>query len=127
MAAKSKPIEQAPQEMTWSLSDPGMSLLERAGLAALHMSLDAATELDADLSPLHWNDDDLTDDSVTVRWETTAGEAFAKLFEWAWQVKDGVLYFPAIHKDCPEIWQRTATHSGVFGTFLQHPNVQPKR
>jgi len=126
MAAENKKVETAPYEMTWSLSDPGMSLLERAGLAALHMSLKAAGELDADHSPLSWDDDDLTDDSVTVRWETTAQEAFTKLFDWAWQVKDGVLYFPAIHEDCPEIWQRTTTHNGVFRTFLQHTNVQPK-
>ena len=30
--------------MTWSLTDPGMGLLERAGLAAMYMSLKAADE-----------------------------------------------------------------------------------
>jgi CRISPR-associated protein Cas8a1/Csx13 len=126
MAAESKQVVAVPKELTWSLADPGMSLLERAGLAALYMTLQAASELDADLSPLSWNDDDLTDESVTVRWESTAQEAFTKLFAWAWQVKGGVLHFPAIHQECPEIWQRTTTHNGVFRTFLQHTNVQPK-
>ncbi len=126
MAAKSKQVVAVAKELTWSLVDPGMSLLERAGLAALYMTLQAARELGTDLSPLFWNDDDLQDDSVTVRWQTTAREAFTKLFAWAWQVKDGVLYFPAIHQDCPEMWMRTTTHNGLFRTFLQHTNVQPK-
>ena len=53
---------------TWSLADPGMDLLERAGLAGLHMALTAASEAGRDLSPLTWTDKDLTEDSVTVRW-----------------------------------------------------------
>lgn len=115
-------------EHTWKLSDPGMDLLERAGLAGLHMALTAASEAGRDLSPLTWTDADLTEDSVTVRWTGPPKPAFQKLIEWAWQVRDGVLYFPAVHERVQAAnWHlRVSMHNGIMRTFLQHPNVQPK-
>jgi CRISPR-associated protein Cas8a1/Csx13 len=114
--------------MTWRLSDEGMDLLDRAGLAALYMALSASREARADLSPLSWGDDDLKPDSVTVRWTGPARAAFAKLMEWAWQVRDGLLYFPAVHdeRDLAGVQHRVPSHSGIMRTFLQHPNTQPK-
>ena len=84
---------------TWKLSDPGMDLPKRAGLAGLYMALRAAREAKTDLSPLKWTEADLTSESVTVRWTGPAKPAFEKLMEWAWQVQDGVLYLPAIHDE----------------------------
>lgn len=116
---------------TWRLNDPGMGLLERAGLLALYMSLQAAEELgsrDA-LAPLAWNVGDLTPDSVTIRSDGTDSDALTKLFEWSWQVRDHVLYFPALHRDLrvtENSYYRIPTHTGIMGTFLQHPNTQPK-
>jgi CRISPR-associated protein Cas8a1/Csx13 len=115
--------------MTWNLSDQGMGLLERAGLAALFMSLRTAQEQMEDLSPLHWEPDDLQSQSVTLRWEGSDREAMTRLMRWAWQVRDGVLYFPAIHRSAKQrdfAFQRVATHNGILSTFLQHPNVQRK-
>src|SRR5262249_34719156 len=105
-----------------------MDLLERAGLAGLHMALRAAKETGADVSPLEWSDADLTPDSVSVRWSGPAKPAFVKLMEWAWQVRDGVLYLPAVHdaKDAAAIQNRVTMHNGIMRTFLQHTNVQPK-
>ena len=77
--------------ITWRLSDPGMGILERAGLAALYMTLRAAEEQKVDLSPLHWAPGDLQCNSVTLRWESTDKEAMTKLMRWAWQVRDKVL------------------------------------
>ncbi|MBM4042905.1 MAG: hypothetical protein FJ290_30820, partial [Planctomycetes bacterium] len=106
-----------------------MDLLERAGLAALYMTLRAASEREVDLSPLGWQEMDLTSHSVTVRWEGPPKAAFARLFEWAWQVRDGVLFLPAVHRmqiDCENVFRRIPVHSGILRTFLQHPRVQPK-
>ncbi|HEY7425608.1 MAG TPA: type I-MYXAN CRISPR-associated Cas8a1/Cmx1 [Gemmataceae bacterium] len=116
------------QELTWRLSDPGMDLLERAGLAGLYMALRAATDAGVDLSPLTWHDEDLKPDAVTIRWSGPAKPTFVKLIKWAWQVRDGVLYFPAVHdaKDSAMIQNRVAMHNGIMRTFLQHTNVQPK-
>jgi len=116
-------------ELTWSLSDPGMGLLERAGLAALYMSLRAAEERQVDLSPLQWDESDLAVDSVTIRSGADLESAIARLFEWAWQVTEGVLYLPAVHRDHKardNAFLRVPTHNGIMRTFLQHPRVQPK-
>lgn len=117
--------------LTWRLSDPGMGLLERAGLAALYMSLRAAEEqgMKDQLAPLNWNADDLTSETVTIRSAGTDKEALTKLFEWAWQVRDDVLYFPAVHRSKKAheyLYLRIALHNGISRTFLQHPRVQPK-
>jgi CRISPR-associated protein Cas8a1/Csx13 len=124
-----KPVEpEQKQSFTWRLSDLGMDLLERAGLAGLYMALRAATEAKADLSPLTWQDDDLKPDSVTVRWYGAAKPAFVRLVEWAWQVRDGVLYLPAVHgeRERGAFQHRVPSHSGIMRTFLQHVNTQPK-
>lgn len=119
------PPPAVPQSMTWRLPDPGMDLLERAGLAGLFMALQAARAAGHDLSPLEWDDADLTADSVTVRWTGPAKPAFAKLMEWAWQVRDGVFYFPAVHDEGDTWWRREPMHNGLMKTYFQHPNVQP--
>ncbi|QDT32299.1 type I-MYXAN CRISPR-associated Cas8a1/Cmx1 [Thalassoglobus polymorphus] len=122
---KKEPEHRLKNGLTWNLHDPGMGMLERAGLAALYMSLRAAEELGVskDLEPLFWNDDDLTPESVTIRTQTTDAEALQKLFEWAWQARDGVLYLPAIHrtlKDRDNLHLRVDHHNGILNTFLQH-------
>jgi CRISPR-associated protein Cas8a1/Csx13 len=116
------------QELTWRLSDRGMDLLERAGLAGLYMALRAARECGADLTPLTWRDEDLKPDAVTLRWNGPAKPPFVKLVEWAWQVRDGVLYFPTVHdaKDVALIQNRVAMHNGVMRTLLQAWKIQPK-
>ncbi|GIW99940.1 MAG: type I-MYXAN CRISPR-associated Cas8a1/Cmx1 [Pirellulaceae bacterium] len=111
--------------LTWRLHDPGMGLLERAGLAALYMSLRAAEEqgVKDNLAPLMWKDEDLQPDSVTIRSDGTDREALTKLFEWAWQVSDGVLFLPAVQRDpklAANAFLRVPTHNGILNTFLQH-------
>lgn len=121
-------MDQTMNELTWSLADPGMDLLERAGLAGLFMTLRAARDAGHDLSPLTFSESDLAEDSVTVQWTGPANVAFTKLMEWAWQVRDGVLYFPAVHEGLAQSnwFLRVSMHNGVMRTFLQHPNAQPK-
>ena len=106
-----------------------MGILERAGLAALYMTLRAAEEQAVDLQPLYWNTEDLTADAVTLRWRGKDDEVFGKLFSWAWQVRDGVFYLPAVHRNSMErdfAYRRVPTHNGLLGTFLQHNNMQPR-
>ena len=110
---------------TWRLSDHGMDLLERTGLAGLYMALRAAREVGHDLSPLEWTDNDLTADAVTVRWTGPPRLAFEKLMKWSWQVRNGLFYFPAVHTETDAWWRREATHNGLMKTYFQNPNVQP--
>jgi len=122
-------MAQEERTITWRLSDPDMGILERAGLAALYMTLRAAEEQKIDLRPLRWTTTDLTADSVTLDWEGKDEDAFDKLFAWAWQVRDGVFYLPAVHREAEQrdfAYRRVPTHSGLLGTFLQHNRVQPR-
>ncbi|MBI3000343.1 MAG: type I-MYXAN CRISPR-associated Cas8a1/Cmx1 [Deltaproteobacteria bacterium] len=122
-------MAQEERTITWQLSDPAMGTLERAGLAALYMTLRAAEEQSADLRPLRWAASDLTSDAVTLHWSGKDEDAFLKLFAWAWQVRDGVFYLPGVHRE-PEqrdfAYRRAPTHNGLLGTFLQHNRVQPR-
>ncbi|MBI4661755.1 MAG: type I-MYXAN CRISPR-associated Cas8a1/Cmx1 [Verrucomicrobia bacterium] len=115
------------QSLTWRLSDQGMDLLERAGLAGLYMALQSASKTGS-LSPLSWHEDDLRSDSVTVRWSGPAKPGFVKLMDWAWQLSEGLLYLPGVHddRDRAALQYRVPMHSGIMRTFLQHPNTQPK-
>ena len=114
--------------LRWNLSDPGMDLLERAGLAALYMALRAAEEQPEDpkaqavREAMSW---ELTPTSVEVRWgeATNAKAALTALFEFAWQTdKHGVLYLPAVHRDPRQrdsYFLRLSEHNGILRTSLQ--------
>ncbi|MBA3313416.1 MAG: type I-MYXAN CRISPR-associated Cas8a1/Cmx1 [Planctomycetaceae bacterium] len=120
--------------LSWKLSDSDMDLLERAGLAALYMTLRAAEEqvgdakADALRKVLRWN---MTHESVELRWgkPEAAKSALEALLAFAWQVRDGVLYLPAVHRDKRQretYFLRLTEHNGVLNTFLQLEKIQPR-
>ena len=121
---------------SWSLNDPGMGEYERAGLAGLYLSLTAAdvwsrAMLDTPVKQqagklkemVSWGFSD--DISVQLDWsraESTAA-AFDAIMRWAWQIRDGVLFLPAVHRKQAYLdnnYLRLPTHKGLMGTFLQH-------
>ncbi len=121
-------------ELTLSLSDPGFGYLERLGVAAAALALDAAAKEGADLGPLQGSFDRR---DVRLSWPDDARDedALMPLFDYAWQAKDGriqdglgVLYFPAVHRGsaADDGLQRYVEHTGVLRTFLQHARIQPK-
>ena len=123
-----------------------MSEYERAGLAGLYLSLTAARtwerqrrawplpnsvserldDLYANVTNYQARDFPLADDGYGVRLEWRAGTEIAALkaiVNWAWQVHDGVLLLPGIHRkrqhlDC--YYLRIHTHNGMLGTVFQH-------
>ncbi len=122
---------------TWALNDPGMGEYERAGLAGLYMSLTAADIWDSALleSPakrqakelkenVHW-DFPKGDIAVKLDWHDTdkTADSFDRIIRWAWQVHDGVLFLPAVHRKQTHFdnyYLRLPTHNGLLSTFLQH-------
>ncbi|MBX3436862.1 MAG: type I-MYXAN CRISPR-associated Cas8a1/Cmx1 [Planctomycetaceae bacterium] len=121
--------------LRWTLADDGMDLLERAGLAALYMTLRAAEEQAGDdakanavVEVLKW---DLSSISVEIRWgePKAAKKALETLFAFAWQIRDGVLYLPAVHREDRQrdtYFLRLSEHNGILNTFLQLDKIQPK-
>lgn len=62
---------------------------------------------------------------LRVEWAAPekAGAALDALIRWAWQVRDGVLFLPGVHRRQAELdnyYLRLPMHSGILGTFLQH-------
>lgn len=137
---------------TFRLNEPGMGEYERAGLAGLHLSLTAAAawerqrrswplpetigrKLDAlrgKIGNLDTRRFPLAEDGIGVRLEWPEGDEVAALkaiVEWAWQVHDGVLFLPGVHRkrehlDC--YYLRLHDHDGLLGTFFQFPRTIKK-
>ena len=133
--------------MTFRLNQPGMGEYERAGLAGLYLSLTAArvwhrqrrawplpaavVERLDDLLVQVINHDakdfPLADDGygLCLKWHPgTEIETLKAIVNWAWQVQDGVLFLPGVHRkrehlDC--YYLRLHVHSGLLGTYFQHP------
>ena len=119
--------------ITFALNDSGMGEYERAGLAGLYMSLTAADTWAKDSLPsavktqaqelkdrLRWclGEDAI---SLSLEWENEK-EALSALAKWAWQVKDGVFFLPAIHRKreyLDNYYLRVHAHNGLLSTFFQ--------
>jgi CRISPR-associated protein Cas8a1/Csx13 len=120
-------------DLTVELFAPGMSLLHRAGLGGLACTLkamerhyEAGLLRDAALpTPLvdgqfPWK---VTTDSVWLNFGTpeNAGCYLKKLFSFAFQIREGVIYLPGQYPDPPpSLAVRTAIQDGIQNTFLQH-------
>ena len=138
--------------VTFRLNEPGMGEHERAGLAGLCLSLTAAAawknqrrawplpnavgkNLDAlrdTISNLNAPYFPVVEDGLGVRLEWPEGEEKAALkavVKWAWQVHDGMLFLPGVHRkrehlDC--YYLRLPAHKGLLGTFFQFPTTIKK-
>ena len=126
--------------ITFALNDSGMGEYERAGLAGLYMSLTAAEAWAKDSLPssvktqakklkdlISWR---LGEDriSLCLKWENE-DKALTALVKWAWQVKDGVFFLPAIHRKreyLDNYYLRVHAHRGLLNTFFQHPRTIKK-
>ncbi len=138
--------------VTFRLNEPGMGEHERAGLAGLCLSLTAAAawekqrqrwalpmtveknleRLRETISNLGAPGFPLVEDGLGICLEWSEGNEKAALeavVKWAWQVHDGVLFLPGVHRkrehlDCYHL--RLHVHNGLLGTFFQFPRTIKK-
>ena len=143
---KSPPSHKTSTGVTFRRNEFGMGEYERAGLAGLYLSLTATqawarqreawplpdavaerldavrqyvTNFDAPRFPVA-NEGD----GVRLEWRAgTEIDALKAIVNWAWQVHDGVLFLPGVHRrrqhlDC--YYLRLHIHSGLLDTFFQH-------
>ena len=121
-------------ELTWSIREPGLTAFDRCGIGAMAATIDAASRLEVDLTPLEAS---FCSDSVVLRWPdgVPPRDALLKLVEFAWQARQpsapeglGVLYLPAVHQGsaADEYPKRLLENNGILSTFLQHPTSQSK-
>jgi CRISPR-associated protein Cas8a1/Csx13 len=116
------PLEAETQTLTFDLSNPQMTLMHRAGLAGLYMTLQ---QLDCENQnfqhnsqiPLQWVYDQR---SVTFRWEGKALDALKWLFDQSFQLQGDMISLRGLDaKQMPPQYLAIA-HEGILGTLLQH-------
>ena len=106
-----------------SLSDPGMTLLHRAGVAGLYMTLKALAKRyptqKSRQGNFKWA---LSKTSISLYWEGNDYEALNWLFGESFQISsDGLISLSGLQN---QTWEnQLITHIGISSTFLQHTSV----
>ena len=133
LASSGKTVAVGQDHLTMHLFAPGMSLLHRAGLGGLACTLKVMEQMAKDgllpkaKLPAPFLDNsgpwEITEDSITLRFGTpeSAGDYLKKLFAFAFQIKDGLIYLPGQYGDVPpSLAVLAALQDGIQNTFLQH-------
>ena len=103
-----------------SLSDPAMTMLHRAGVAGLYMTLKALEKryptLKSRSSNFKWT---LTETSISLYWKGSDYEALDWLFSESFQISsDDLISLTGLQSLSKE--SQLAIHVGIKNTFLQH-------
>ncbi|GAB4525441.1 MAG: type I-MYXAN CRISPR-associated Cas8a1/Cmx1 [Pleurocapsa sp.] len=106
-----------------SLSDPGMTMLHRAGVAGLYMTLKALAKryptLKSRQRNFKWT---LTENSISFYWKGDDYTALQWFFSESFQISDdGFISLAGLQN---QTWEnQLITHIGICNTFLQHTSV----
>ncbi len=103
------------ESLTCDLFEPGMTPLHRAGLGGLVATLRKIENNDH--PPLRW---DIDDRSVTFQWnkESDRKAFFRYLFDYAFQLEDGLISLPSQYGDLePSLEVKAALHEGLRLSF----------
>ena len=103
-----------------SLSDPGMTMLHRAGVAGLYMTLKALAKryptIKSRQGNFKWV---LSNKGITLSWKGNDYEALDWLFSESFQISsDGLISLTGLQSPSGET--QLAIHLGIKNTFLQH-------
>jgi hypothetical protein len=125
--------QEGQSELRLELFAPGMSLLHRAGLGGLACTLKAMERQYADgllaktklPAPFDGNIPPwvIDETSVTLKFgrPKKAGEYLKKLFKFAFQVMEGIIFLPGQYDNVPPSQVvLSALQDGIQNTFLQH-------
>jgi CRISPR-associated protein Cas8a1/Csx13 len=103
--------------MRLELFAPGMTLLHKAGLAGLWMTLKGFEERRLQLKAGSWK---LADRSVELHW-TDRAAFFESLFANSFKLtRSGLIWLTALGDPTDNLQQAVIVHSALLGTFLQH-------
>jgi CRISPR-associated protein Cas8a1/Csx13 len=103
--------------MRLDLFAPGMTLLHKAGLAGLWMTLQGFEERRLALKAGSWT---LADRSIELHW-TDRAAFFESLFANSFKLtSDGLIWLTALGDPADKLQQAVIVHNAVLGTFLQH-------
>lgn len=108
-----------PTQLMMNLFAPGMSPLHRAGLGGLACTLAKMEESVSKKKPKFW---EMDDQSITLTFDPPekAAEYLQRLFEFAFQITDGLIYLPGQFQAKPKVATLADLQQGLTLTFLQH-------
>ena len=105
-----------------NLGDPSMTLMHRAGLAGLWMTLKQLEQKYSTSAQrpgnFTWS---LTPRSISLNWEGQDLEILDWLLKQSFQISDeGLISLTGLNSQAMEIGTQVTIHQGITGTFLQH-------
>jgi CRISPR-associated protein Cas8a1/Csx13 len=105
-------------QIDFHLGNPGFTLLHRAGLAGLWMTLkQLEKEKVTPPSGLNWQ---LTHRQVTLNWEGNDLQVLEWLLKESFQIHDGLIALRGLDSKTMRKDSQAIVHQGILGTFLQH-------
>jgi len=111
-------------ELKLHLGHPGLTLLHRAGLAGLWMTL---KQLEQEIPPekrpgsLSW---ELTPRQVQLSWQGNDFEVIDWLLKESFQLDNGLIALRGIDSKSMRKDSQVVIHQGILGTFLQHAKTR---
>lgn len=105
-------------KLDYHLGNPSMTLLHRAGLAGLWMTLNQlGIEQVKPIQELEWK---LGDRTITLSWEGKDCDVIDWLLKEAYQLKEGLIALRGLDSKTMNLQVQVTMHQGILGTFLQH-------
>jgi CRISPR-associated protein Cas8a1/Csx13 len=112
-----EPVLTQAEGMRLDLFAPGMTLLHKAGLAGLWMTLRGFEERHVQLKAGSWK---LAARSIELHW-TDRTAFFESLFTNSFKLtKSGLIWLSALGDPADNLQQAVIVHNALLGTFLQH-------
>lgn len=112
-------------QIDFDLGNPNVTLLHRAGLAGLWMTL---KQLEKEEQPenrpggLNWQ---LNRRRLMLNWEENDREVLDWLLRKSFQVSDeGLISLRGLNSKTMPVQSQVIVHQGMLGTFLQHPSTR---
>ncbi len=116
-------------QLDFDLGEPNLTLLHRAGLAGLWMTLRQLEGEDNQVENrpgrLNWelaeDERQLVHRRITLRWEGNDRDVLDWLLRESFQISDeGLISLRGLNSKTMDIQSRLIVHQGILGTFLQH-------
>lgn len=109
------------QKLEFDLGNPSYTLLHRAGLAGLWMTLKQLSKEKA-IPPekLKW---ELNNHQVYLSWQNYDLEVLNWLLQQSFQLTDGLISLRGLDSKTMGIQSQVIVHQGILGTFLQHTST----
>lgn len=107
------------------IGDPGITLMHRAGIAGLWMTLEQLQqeypEPSSRAGRISWS---LAPRSISLDWEGEDFEVLDWLLQQSFQIsEEGLISLTGLNPSEMDLQTRVTVHQGMRGTFVQHPSA----